>query len=233
MQKDLKYWYLRNHRLFEYMSDEDLDEVCLIVGQKRLKQGDVVDLSDIEEDRIFILKKGVLKLIYTSPDGDFIIHDIIQQGDLFGELRLNATSIPMEFAEVVSEDAQICSISTERFKQLLKEKHEICLAYDKIINDKLYKLTTRYQDLVFKDASERILSVLRNIAEQLGHEDGEYLVYDNLFSQEEIAQMACTSRQTVAQSIKELQNAGIVIYKRDKVIITKASKDKSQATSVK
>lgn len=227
MQKDLKYWYLRNHRLFEFMSDDDLNEVCLIVGQKKLKQGDIVDLSDIEEDRIFILKKGVLKLVYTSPDGDYIIHDIIQQGDLFGELRLNASAIPMEFAEVVSEDAQICSISTERFRQLLKEKHEICLAYDKIINDKFFKLTSRYQDLVFKDAHQRILTVLHHIAQQLGHEEEEGLAYENLFSQEEIAQMACTSRQTVAQTIKELQNAGVIIYKRNKVIITKVPKDKS------
>lgn len=203
------------------MSDEDLSEVCLIVGQKRLRQGDVVDLSDIDEDRIFILKKGVLKLVYTSSDGDLIIHDIIQQGDLFGELKLNASTRPMEFAEVVSEDAQICSISTERFKLLLKEKHEICLAYDKIINDKLVKLTSRYQDLVFKDAQERILSVLQHIAQQLGHQEGDDLVYDNLFSQAEIAQMACTSRQTVAQTIKELQNAGTIVYKRDKVVISK------------
>ena len=90
MYEELKYWYLRDHKLFRTLSMNQIKQLCIITGFKKANKGDVIYFSSSEVSRVFLLKKGNIKIVSVDEDGNETIKDIIEKGDLFGELELDS-----------------------------------------------------------------------------------------------------------------------------------------------
>jgi CRP/FNR family transcriptional regulator len=45
MSEELKYWYLRDHKLFWTLSMSQIKQLCIITGFKKAKKGDVIYFS--------------------------------------------------------------------------------------------------------------------------------------------------------------------------------------------
>lgn len=88
MYDELKYWYLRDHKLFWTLSMSQIKQLCIVTGFKKANKGDVIHFSASEVPRIFILKKGNIKIVSVDEEGNETIKEILQKGDLFGELSL-------------------------------------------------------------------------------------------------------------------------------------------------
>lgn len=84
MYEDLKYWYLRDHKLFRTLSFGQIKQLCIITGFKKAKKGEIIYFSSSDVPRIFLLKKGNIKIVAVDEEGNETIKDIIQKGDLFG-----------------------------------------------------------------------------------------------------------------------------------------------------
>ena len=88
MYDELKYWYLRDHKLFWTLSMSQIKQLCIITGFKKAKKGDIIYFSSSDLPRIFLLKKGNIKIVSIDEDGNETIKEILQKGDLFGELSV-------------------------------------------------------------------------------------------------------------------------------------------------
>jgi len=62
MYDELKYWYLRDHKLFWTLSMSQIKQLCIITGFKKAQKGDVIYFSTLDVPRIFYLKKEISKL---------------------------------------------------------------------------------------------------------------------------------------------------------------------------
>lgn len=80
MYEELKYWYLRDHKLFWTLNGSQLKQLCIITGFKKAKKGEIIYFSSSELPRVFLLKKGNIKIVYVDEDGNETIKDIIQKG---------------------------------------------------------------------------------------------------------------------------------------------------------
>ena len=83
MYEDLKYWYLRDHKLFWTLSRSQIKQLCIITGFKKAQKGDVIYFSSSDVPRIFLLKVGNIKIVSIDEDGNEIIKEIIQKDRLF------------------------------------------------------------------------------------------------------------------------------------------------------
>ena len=119
MYEELKYWYLRDHKLFWTLSMSQIKQLCIITGFKKAKKGDIIYFSSSDLPRVFLLKKGNIKIVSVDEVGNETIKDIIQKGDLFGELTLETDDKNEEYAKVLSDDVAICSFLMSDFEDLL------------------------------------------------------------------------------------------------------------------
>ncbi len=224
MYEELKYWYLRDHKLFRTLSYNQIKQLCIIVGFKKAKKGDIIYLSSSDLPRVFLLKKGNIKIVSIDEEGNETIKDIIQEGDLFGELELESDRDSNEYAKALTGEVSICSFLLSDFEDLLLRNPNLALSYTKFVGLKMKRLKNNYANLVSKDARTRLLSFIKEWAERDGKQEGNRVVIENYLTQNDIAQIICTSRQTAVSLLTELEENGMMHYGRKEIIIEDISK---------
>lgn len=219
MYEDLKYWYLRDHKLFRTLSFSQIKQLCIITGFKKASKGEIIYFSSSDVPRIFLLKKGNIKIVAVDEEGNETIKDIIQKGDLFGELTLENDKDSNEYAKVLSDDVVICSFLMSDFEDLLLRNPSLALSYTKFVGLKMKRIKNSYANLVSKDAKTRLYQFLKDWAEKEGKQDGNKVTLENYLTQNDIAQIICTSRQTATQLLNEMESQGMLLYNRREIII--------------
>jgi CRP/FNR family transcriptional regulator, cyclic AMP receptor protein len=221
MEQDIKYWYLRNHKLFRNLANSEIKELCILTGMTRANKNDYIYLPN-DEKRIFILKKGTIKIVAEDADGNEITKDVIMAGDIFGELTLDSTldaNTKQELAIVATKEVVICSFLVENFEKLLASKPELSLSYMKWVGFKLSKLKMRYADLIAKDVKTRLINFMQNwITENGEQKEGDWQI-KNVLTQKDIAGIIGATRQTVATTISQLEDDGLLVYGRDVIVL--------------
>ena len=223
MYDELKYWYLRDHKLFWTLSMSQIKQLCIITGFKKAKKGDIIYFSSSDVPRVFLLKKGNIKIVAVDEEGNETIKDIIQKGDLFGELTLESDANSNEYAKALTDEIIICSFLLSDFEELLLQNPSLALSYTKFVGLKMKRIKNSYSNLISKDAKTRLYQFLKEWAEKEGKRTGNRVVIENYLTQNDIAQVICTSRQTATQLLNELEEKGKVYYSRKEIVIENIS----------
>ncbi len=221
MNNELKYWYLRNHKLFWVLNNQDIKQLCIITGFRHAKKGEIVYLSSSDEARIYLLKKGSLKIVKIDDDGNELIRDIILKGDLFGQLEFDGNAENGEYAVALTNDVTICSFLHDDFEKVLFKHPDLAVSYIKIVGFHLKRIRNNYANLMFRNARERLNLFLKEWYQKEGNEINRVIVLKNYLTQSDIAQIICTSRQTATQLLNDMEHEGILKYERKQIQIFK------------
>lgn len=224
MYDELKYWYLRDHKLFSVLSFSQIKQLCIIVGFKKAKKGEIIYFSSSELPRIFLLKTGSIKIVSINEDGNETIKDIILKGDLFGELDLVSDPNSNEHAVALTNEVSICSFLMSDFENLLLENPNLALSYTKFVGLKMKRVKNSYSNLISKDSRTRLISFLKDWAEKEGVKKEKRYIIQNYLTQNDIAQVICTSRQTTTILLNDLEHEGLITYNRKELIIEDITK---------
>lgn len=224
MYDELKYWYLRDHKLFWTLSMSQIKQLCTITGFKKAKKGDIIYFSSSDVPRIYLLKKGNIKIVSIDEDGNETIKEILQKGDLFGELSLEADENVNEYAKVLTSEVSICSFLLSDFEDLLVRNPTLALSYTKFVGLKMKRFKNNYSNLVSKDAKSRLVSFLKDWATREGTFEGNKVTIENYLTQNDISQIICTSRQTATLLLNELEEKNLIYYNRKEIIIDDINK---------
>ncbi len=232
MNSDLKYWYLHDHKLFRNLSFSEIDTLCILKRFKKSQKNELVDLPFSDKERIYFLKHGTIKLIRINENGDELLLDILQKGDLFGDLNLEHPSENQDFFKVVSDEAIICTFYREKLEEVMYHKPEFALNYIKFIGFNFKKIQNSYKNILFRDAKTRLLLLLNMIIEKENVTTPSY-VLPNYLTQKDIAQLICTTRQTIISLFKEFENEGVLKYSHKEIAIPDVQKIKNLVQNVK
>ena len=224
MYDELKYWYLRGHKLFWTLSGTQIKQLCIITGFKKAQKGEIIYFSSSDVPRVFLLKKGNIKIVSIDEDGNETIKDIIQKGDLFGELELDSDKNSNEYAKALTDDIIICSFLLSDFENVLLQYPSLALSYTKLVGLKMKRVKNSYANLISKDAKTRLLTFFKEWADREGKKADNRIVIENYLTQNDIAQIICTSRQTATQLLNELEEKKMLYYSRKEIIIEDISK---------
>lgn len=83
-QKDL----LRQHFLLEALPDKDLEELTRYARVQEAKAGETLFIKGDPGDSMMVVVSGRVLIFVTSADGREIIFNIMNEGEVFGEIAL-------------------------------------------------------------------------------------------------------------------------------------------------
>ncbi len=226
MSGDLKFWYLHQHHLFRNLSYSEIDSLCILKRFKKTKKSEKFGLPFSQKERIYFLKHGTVKLIKITNQGEEEVIEILQKGDIFGELGLSHDNNASEFFKVVSDEAIICTFFREKLEEIMFKKPDFAINYIKFIGFNFKKIQNSYKNIFFKDAKSRLILLINSFIEKEDFK-GQSFVLPNYLTQKDIAQLICTSRQTVITLFNELEKDGLIQYNQKEIFITDIQKLKN------
>lgn len=227
MREEIKYWYLRNHKLFDHLKDKDVEDLCIISSYKQGNKNDIIYFSDSDKKRLYTIKSGTLKICYQDKDGKEVITELLSEHDIFGCISLTGADQAQkhQYAKVLSDSLSLCSFEVDNFKRVLQDNPDLSIKYSGLINEKLVSFQQKYSDLVFKDVNTRVSDFFKRYASHHSKNNNGVLEMEMMLTHQEIADYTASSRQSVTSIINKLVEDGKLIYEgRKKVIIPDINK---------
>ncbi|MEQ8624073.1 MAG: Crp/Fnr family transcriptional regulator [Vicingaceae bacterium] len=170
---------------------------------------------------MFFLKKGRIKIGRFSDDGKEIIKAILYPGEVFGEMGIIGESERKDFAVAMDNDTRMCTINTDEFKEIMNANQYLSLEMTKNIGEKLLNIERRLESLIFKDARERVIEFMKDMAEKYGKKIGDEILVKHNLTHQDIANLTATSRQTVTTVLNDLKDQDLIYMERKRFLIRK------------
>jgi len=209
---------LKQIPLFSELSDRDLEKIFQVASRQRYHKDNIILIEEEVGSTMFVILSGRVKISRISDDGREVILSILSDGDFFGEMSLldghtrsaNVTAI---------EESELLVIRREEFLQMLKEFPQIAINLLKELAQRIRKSDEHIKSLSLQDATGRVASTLLRIAEDSGVFRKGQVEIQELPLQQDLANMAGTSRETISRVIKSLTDDGYLKKQSGKIII--------------
>lgn len=214
-----KLWHLEKINLLKNLSEEELAEVDKKTIVKLAEKNQYIYFPDEPSKIVFFLKAGRVKIGTYSDDGKEIIKAILYPGEIFGEMGALGEDKRRDFAIAMDDDTRMCTISVDEFQDMLKGNPSLSLEMGRNIGEKMRNIERRLESLIFKDARQRIIDFMIQMAEQYGRTVGEEILVKHNLTHQDIANLTATSRQTVTTVLNELKEENQIYMERKRFLI--------------
>lgn len=221
METQSKLWYFENFSMLESLSKDELMMLDKQAVMRNAPKKHVIYFPEDASNSIYMLKSGKVKISKISPDGKEIILAILGPGEVFGEMAITGQGTREEIAEA-TDDTIICVVKVDDLKNMMMMNPHFNIQLTKLIGFRLKKIQNRFESLIFKSSEERVVSFLREIADEHGTRvkgsDNEMEIRLRL-THDDIAKLTATSRQTVTMVLNDLEKRNIITYDRSRIFV--------------
>jgi CRP/FNR family transcriptional regulator, cyclic AMP receptor protein len=201
--------FLQEVPIFADLDESTLDKI-LSIGTKKGFGKDVIILQ--EEDAgaaFFVITKGSVKVCRSGLDEKEVILSILTESDFFGEMAL--LDGQNRSANVISTaDTELFIIQRSDFLDLLQEHAEISIALLQELTKRLRTADAKIKSLSLKDAEGKVATVILQLADDIGKIKQGVVELDKLPLQQDLANMAGTSRETISRTLHTFAKKGLI-----------------------
>ncbi|MFZ1502546.1 MAG: Crp/Fnr family transcriptional regulator [Nitrospira sp.] len=204
-----KLWFLKHIRLFDDISPSEMQAMEKITHMKEIKKRQPLYLPGDPSSNVYLLKRGRVKIANTAPSGKEVTFDILEAGEVFGELDA-LDDVPRSTSAEALDDALICVIPRKEFDRYLATHPSVTIKLTKLIGLRLKKFQTRVENLVFRDVPARLAHLLAELGRaEKGGGEPEIRLKARLTHQEMANLIGC-SRETVSNTLGHFRDEGLI-----------------------
>ena len=209
---------LQSVPIFSELSPSDLNKIAERMVQRTYTKGQMILLEDDLGQTFFVIAEGSVKITRLSDAGREVILAMLGESDFFGEMSLldgagrSANVVALEASEVLT-------LARNDFLDILQQYPKISISLLEELTQRIRKSDQQIESLSLSDVEQRIGITLIRLAEELGTIKQGSVKIKNLPYQQDIANMAGTSRETVSRTFKLLEEKGLVTREGRKLTI--------------
>ena len=203
--------YLRQVDIFQDLTREEIEALFKGTVLKECVPGTVLFTPEDSTERVFILKAGQVEVYRLTASGRRLVTRRIDSGNIFGDMGLLGQTLQGCFAEA-TENSLVCTATRDDILQLLKERPDIALRLLDFIGNYLKLLEDRLEDAVFSPVRVRLARFLLSSMDPATSTVSGY-------TQAEIGDAIGALRQTVTESLSELETRGLIQVGRKQIMV--------------
>jgi CRP-like cAMP-binding protein len=204
--------------LFSELAEEDLKEIVKLAVRQIYKKDNMILIEEEIGSTMFIILDGRVKISRISEDGREVILSILSEGDFFGEMSI--LDGQNRSANVVTlEDSRIMIVRREDFLKMLRDYPQIAINLLKELAHRLRRSDSQIKSLSLQNATGKVASTLLRIADDSGKIHMGQVEISKLPPQQDLANMAGTSRETISRVLKTLSKQGYLKKEGSRLII--------------
>ncbi len=215
---------LRELELFSGLSEADIEAIGHATTMTHCRPGQVILSPDDPPDRIHILKKGQVRVYRVTPDGRQLTLDLYDKGTILGDMRLLGQDRLAEgYAEAI-DAAVICTISPDELRKLVERYPTIGVNIITFLSRRLQEAERELEAMAYNRVGQRLARKLIDLAQRFGVETVRGTLIKARLTQQELADMIGTTRETLAHTLADFRGRGLLDTAQHEVLIRDAER---------
>jgi CRP-like cAMP-binding protein len=205
--------------LLESLSEADRRAVLTRCRRQRYSRNEVVFREGEIGDCVHLLEKGTVAVRVGMPSGDVATLDVLRPGEAFGEQALVGDDDRRSATIVALERTETMRLTRDDFVNLIIDQPNTGRLLVAMLDARLRSTSQSLLEALYLPADTRVFRQLGRLA----------AIYGGLGSgaipvtQDDLASMAGTTRQTVNRVLRHAQDNGLLTLARGRVEIVDAA----------
>mgnify|MGYP001224729562 CR=1 FL=1 len=207
-------WHLSEEGFFSDISEKAQSAFFSVAKRKLVKKNSYVFFEGDEGQHCYYLQSGAIRIFHFTVMGKEPIIFIRNSGEMFGLAEIINTNKRKCNAQAITT-SELYIVNKADFEELLANHYELTRKVMSVLGRRLRYLGEQMENLMFCDVHTRVLKLMLYLVHHAFEEaDPEKAVTIPLnLSQTQIAAMTGSCQQTVSESLKKLQEEGLIAIK--------------------
>lgn len=201
--------------LLDSLDEAERRKVLSLARRRRFARGEVVFHEGDPGNALHLVEKGHFAVRITTPLGDVATLRVHGPGSYFGELAVLSPA-PRSATILALGKAETLSLSESAVADLRSQSAAVDRLLMEAMIAEVRRLSGALVEALYVPVQKRVLRRLTDLAETFG--SGSQTVSIPV-TQEELAQLAGTTRPTANRILRSLEDDGIVAIERGRIEI--------------
>lgn len=219
----LFYREIRQHHLFENLSEDRFQFIAQHSGLLLLKKNELLFECGFEANHFFMVRTGQVTLFQVSSDGYEKIVDILESGQTFAEANMFSNEQSYCINARASCDSELFYFDAQKFKSQLKQSSELCFALMTDMSNRLKNKTQEIVELSIHDAQYRLVSYLLEKSYNGSDLSCQPVVILST-TKSLLASRLSITPETFSRILARLKKQGLISIKNDAIILSEPGK---------
>ncbi len=222
---------LQGSPLFDDMRPEELDEILKLATERRFRRGQTIFQRGDNGSSLMAVLRGRVRISSVSGDGKELTLNVINQGEIFGEIAL-LDGEPRSADATAIEDTLLLVVERRQFLPFLAQNQSLFLRLLAVLCARLRRTSTALEEIALFDLPVRLARVLLKLAQDYGRPGTAGTRIDLKLSQRDLSNLVAASRESVNKQLRAWREAGTV-DQEDGFIVLRRPADLRRLTDVK
>lgn len=209
---------LSNHFLFRDSPAASLSRILDLSVTKEIEDGEVLFLKGDEPDGLYGVLGGRVKISVESESGKEIILNIMEAGEMFGEIAL-LDGEPRTADARAMGPASLLLLRRRDFLPYLERDPQLCLHLMSLLCRRLRWTSGLIEDAAFLGLPGRLAKRLLGLARASGKTTEEGVAIGLRLSQHELGHMLGVTREAVNKVLQRWRRRGLVDMDNGRIVI--------------
>lgn len=209
---------IARHYLFCDVDPTVVERVAALGVTNRLAAGAELFRKGDEGNALFGVRSGKVYISTRSPGGREVILNVMEPGDVFGEIAL-LDGLPRTADATAMEDCALMRIQRRDFIPLLEREPSLAVHLLELLCERLRWTSDLIEDSAFLSLPARLAKRLLNLAIVYGESDPAGVRIGLKLSQTELGQMLGTSRESINRHLQDWAKSGWIAIGRSRITV--------------
>jgi len=187
---------------------------------KRFRKGARIIVQGDHSDNVFLTLSGLTKVTMDTPDGREVVLSVLGAGDLLGEFEVIEGVRQRTAGNVAVLPVECRVIPGDEFMAALETRPQMLLAMVRVILSRLTAADRRREASASMGVSRSLASFLVELVDRHGTPDGSVIDVSIHLTQEELASLISTSRDSAVRGLGTLRTRGLIATRRRQIVVT-------------
>ena len=195
-------------QLLNGVSEQAVHDFNAMVRTTKRRRGEWIFVLGDSADSIYLVREGRVKITALVEGGHEVLHEIIGPGEIFGDTS-TLLHIPRTTSAQALEDSLLCEIRQKAFETLLCTYPELSFQLLKSVGLRLKNAEAQLVNVVCNDISHRVRKTLIDLMVKESGTMPDRPIKIKI-TQQDLANLIGASRQKTWQTLKELEDSGVL-----------------------
>src|SRR5690625_2249248 len=193
--------------IFNHLDEESMTKIAKKAHHKDLKRGEYLYQAADEDDSVYIVHKGQVRIFHLSESGKEQLIRVLNPGDFTGEWTIFSPNAYHEHYAEATRNSAICVINQNDLLDLLNEYPEISIKILSSMSERLQESERQTASVATESVVNRIIYYLEGLADT---ETEDEVTVELPMTRKDLSSYLGTTPETLSRRFKELEKKGVI-----------------------